>query len=75
MKLFQLDLPLSVWTPSFIILVLISEHDINLDATSISNLLQCNKLSPNMVAYSNKNLLSHRNSEVVSCLVVAWGVS
>lgn len=70
-KLFQLDLPLSLWTPSLIILVLISEHDINLDATYISNLLQCNKLSPNIVAYNSTNLLSHRTSEVVSlgCLM------
>lgn len=75
MKPVQQDLLFSLWTPSLIILILISEHDINLDATYISNLLQCNKLSPSIVAYNNKNMLYHRNSEVVSCLVMAWGVS
>ena len=74
-KSFQSDHPLSFWTPSLTSPPLISEHDINLDATYINYILQCNKLPPNLVVFTKKHVLSHRNLEVVSCVVLVWGLS
>lgn len=72
---FQSHHPLPFWTSSLTSPPLISEHDINLDATYINYILQCNKLPPNWGVFTNKHVLSHRNLEVVSCVVQVWGLS